>query len=336
MSSLREDFTCAVCRDLLYRPVVTTCGHAFCQACLVQMATALRKPTRGHLTTGSDAFGCPCCRTPLELRAVRSKVCVPLSCAITRLFLEPNGVVDVSMTAWAAGRSDEWARASETFEKWWAAYGTWDESMDRDPAAVAELARIGRNPHLCPLPRSLPEGLRTVVVRQAERFGDRSIRQHIVVDDGDESGRMRLTLTIDDFPRTVREGRPFRVAIAALQMQEDEIAAGGAPPMAGEDERTMVRAGADALGRAALTLLLEEVPLELGAAGAAAGDATAGAPTLVRTLRAELRRGIARFPPLTILPPADRPEEDEAMQVSFLLCTVTFYANLAHSLTCSP
>ena len=296
-SSLRPDLTCAVCRDLLYRPVVTTCGHAFCQSCLVQMATALRRPSREHQTTGADKFSCPYCRADLELRCVRSKVCAPLSNVLARVFLEPGGVADPAMAQWAASRAEEWARASVKFEKWWAAYGTWDSSMDRTAAEIAEIARIGAHPHLCRLASRPSPGVRAVVARQAEWYGDRSIRQHVVVDDGEADGRMRLTLTIEDFPRTVRDATPFRVAIAALQMQEDEVSAGGAPPMVGDDERTMVRAGAGALGSVSLTLILEEVVSVEEVQGLPEPFET---KTRVCSLSAALRRGVAKFGPITI------------------------------------
>jgi hypothetical protein len=48
----QESFCCPICRNLLYKPCINSCGHAFCFWCL------------HHAMNGIGASACPICRTP--------------------------------------------------------------------------------------------------------------------------------------------------------------------------------------------------------------------------------------------------------------------------------
>jgi len=70
---LRKQLTCAVCCDILYMPVTTPCGHAFCQACILHLAatggnlaaTAHVLPEGAPPGEAQKDFKCPLCRTEL-------------------------------------------------------------------------------------------------------------------------------------------------------------------------------------------------------------------------------------------------------------------------------
>ncbi|KAI3430245.1 hypothetical protein D9Q98_004841 [Chlorella vulgaris] len=53
LSTLPLDYQCPCCWKTLLRPVVTSCGHTFCEACLHRW------------TVDMDKTSCPCCRASL-------------------------------------------------------------------------------------------------------------------------------------------------------------------------------------------------------------------------------------------------------------------------------
>ena len=55
--SVTEDFTCAICAQMLVDPLTLHCGHSFCQLCLAAMWAAKHKPNPMTLQ-------CPVCRQP--------------------------------------------------------------------------------------------------------------------------------------------------------------------------------------------------------------------------------------------------------------------------------
>lgn len=57
------EFTCPICWDPFWQPVRTTCGHAFCEGCLLQaVQTQLGHP--------QPDVTCPLCRHPLQVKDV--------------------------------------------------------------------------------------------------------------------------------------------------------------------------------------------------------------------------------------------------------------------------
>jgi hypothetical protein len=65
-----DDIQCAVCREMLWMPVVLGCGHAFCRLCLM---TSARGP----------ASGCPYCNRSSKLSIDGPRpVCGVLQCAV--------------------------------------------------------------------------------------------------------------------------------------------------------------------------------------------------------------------------------------------------------------
>ena len=55
--TVTEDFTCAICAQMLVDPLTLHCGHSFCQLCLASMWAAKQKPSPMRLE-------CPVCRQP--------------------------------------------------------------------------------------------------------------------------------------------------------------------------------------------------------------------------------------------------------------------------------
>ena len=102
-TTLRKEFTCPLCCDILYKPVTTPCGHSFCQACLLHMAV-----TGGNLINSSSStvdevaaaavvqeatyegvlkdFNCPLCRTRLPGFVAQVGVSVVLWDAVNTVF----------------------------------------------------------------------------------------------------------------------------------------------------------------------------------------------------------------------------------------------------------
>lgn len=68
---VEADFECAVCCDLLFKPVVARCGHDFCQDCYLQC--------KNH----GQSF-CPLCRKPFSQRM--PSVCLRLEQTVAALF----------------------------------------------------------------------------------------------------------------------------------------------------------------------------------------------------------------------------------------------------------
>ena len=99
---LRKQFTCALCRDLLYKPVTTPCGHSFCQACLLHMAAtggnlvaaATGAPGSAEAAVRDESsysgilkdFKCPMCRTELPGCVAQTGVSVALWDAVNAVF----------------------------------------------------------------------------------------------------------------------------------------------------------------------------------------------------------------------------------------------------------
>lgn len=54
------NFTCPICWDPFWQPVRTVCGHAFCEACLLQAVLS-------QLSQDQPDVSCPLCRTPLHV-----------------------------------------------------------------------------------------------------------------------------------------------------------------------------------------------------------------------------------------------------------------------------
>ncbi|XP_024532531.1 E3 ubiquitin-protein ligase PRT1-like isoform X1 [Selaginella moellendorffii] len=66
-----SDLPCELCKELIYRPVVLNCGHAFCQSCL-------RAPVEG------ESPKCPSCGMPQRIFPVQ--VCLELNEYIQKTF----------------------------------------------------------------------------------------------------------------------------------------------------------------------------------------------------------------------------------------------------------
>lgn len=64
---MREEATCSICLNLMIEPLSISCGHSYCQACI------LRFLGRGPLTLHPqvEMFSCPQCRAPFQRTSLR-------------------------------------------------------------------------------------------------------------------------------------------------------------------------------------------------------------------------------------------------------------------------
>ncbi|XP_036309009.1 E3 ubiquitin-protein ligase TRIM38 isoform X1 [Pipistrellus kuhlii] len=65
---MREEATCSICLQLMAEPVVISCGHSYCQACLLSFMGPASSPLRQQDT---ETFSCPQCRAPFQRGSLR-------------------------------------------------------------------------------------------------------------------------------------------------------------------------------------------------------------------------------------------------------------------------
>ncbi|KAK1328819.1 hypothetical protein QTO34_010988 [Cnephaeus nilssonii] len=63
---MREEATCSICLHLMAEPVVISCGHSYCQACLLCFMGPASSPQ-----SQQDTFSCPQCRAPFQRGSLR-------------------------------------------------------------------------------------------------------------------------------------------------------------------------------------------------------------------------------------------------------------------------
>ncbi|XP_008145526.3 E3 ubiquitin-protein ligase TRIM38-like [Eptesicus fuscus] len=63
-----EEATCAICLQLMAEPVSISCGHSYCQACLLSFMGALPVPLNHRYM---ETFSCPQCRAPFQRGSLR-------------------------------------------------------------------------------------------------------------------------------------------------------------------------------------------------------------------------------------------------------------------------
>ena len=56
-STVHENYICPICQQLIFEPVVTSCGHSFCSSCLAKYIR--------HANTHQRTTPCPSCRAAL-------------------------------------------------------------------------------------------------------------------------------------------------------------------------------------------------------------------------------------------------------------------------------
>ncbi|XP_054568214.1 E3 ubiquitin-protein ligase TRIM38-like [Eptesicus fuscus] len=65
---MREEATCSICLHLMAEPVVISCGHSYCQACLLHFMGPASSPRSQQDT---ETFSCPQCRAPFQRGSLR-------------------------------------------------------------------------------------------------------------------------------------------------------------------------------------------------------------------------------------------------------------------------
>ncbi|XP_054567718.1 E3 ubiquitin-protein ligase TRIM38-like [Eptesicus fuscus] len=63
---MREEATCAICLQLMAEPVSISCGHSYCQVCLLSLMGSA-----SSLWRLLDTFSCPQCRAPFQRGSLR-------------------------------------------------------------------------------------------------------------------------------------------------------------------------------------------------------------------------------------------------------------------------
>ena len=105
------DFCCAICLELLYRPVVLSCGHRFCRGCWLRVLESRDVRATAHLT------GCAAC--PLG-RCKVSPAVPEVSIALSSE-LESRFGVQYTGRSSAFALADEEERAATEANEWVAA-----------------------------------------------------------------------------------------------------------------------------------------------------------------------------------------------------------------------
>ncbi|XP_036199251.1 E3 ubiquitin-protein ligase TRIM38-like [Myotis myotis] len=65
---MREEATCSICLHLMAEPVSISCGHSYCQACLLGF---MGPPSSSRSQQGTKTFSCPQCRAPFKRHSLR-------------------------------------------------------------------------------------------------------------------------------------------------------------------------------------------------------------------------------------------------------------------------
>ncbi|XP_059530412.1 E3 ubiquitin-protein ligase TRIM38-like isoform X3 [Myotis daubentonii] len=66
---MREEATCSICLHLMAEPVSISCGHSYCQACLLGFMGLSSSSSRSQQST--QTFSCPQCRAPFQRGSLR-------------------------------------------------------------------------------------------------------------------------------------------------------------------------------------------------------------------------------------------------------------------------
>ncbi|XP_070253716.1 E3 ubiquitin-protein ligase TRIM38-like isoform X2 [Myotis yumanensis] len=65
---MREEATCSICLHLMAEPVSISCGHSYCQACLLRF---MGPPSSPRSQQDTDTFSCSLCRAPFQRGSLR-------------------------------------------------------------------------------------------------------------------------------------------------------------------------------------------------------------------------------------------------------------------------
>ncbi|KAK1328817.1 hypothetical protein QTO34_010986 [Cnephaeus nilssonii] len=83
---MREEATCSICLQLMAEPMSISCGHSYCQACLLCFMGPLPVPLNHRYM---ETFSCPQCRAPFQRGSLRpNKQLGSLIAAVQELELE--------------------------------------------------------------------------------------------------------------------------------------------------------------------------------------------------------------------------------------------------------
>lgn len=69
-----DEFTCAVCFELIKNCATTSCSHSFCRACIEECLNIKKK--------------CPTCQAPVELKQVYSNIALDRICKVIQQSME--------------------------------------------------------------------------------------------------------------------------------------------------------------------------------------------------------------------------------------------------------
>jgi hypothetical protein len=134
-----QDYTCAICFELLLRPVVLSCGHQYCRGCWLRMLNHSDARAKAYLTgSASCPFRC-------RVRPVVPKVDQALASKLEALF-----EVEYAARASAIALPDE-ERGAAKVNAWAEAGCKLDRASEYATLEELEYARIPAPPPLRPM-----------------------------------------------------------------------------------------------------------------------------------------------------------------------------------------
>eukprot|EP00941_MAST-03F_sp_MAST-3F-sp1_P006485 g6485.t1 len=225
LEKVKSKLRCPICCCLLCKPISTPCGHSFCRACLA--AACLKKFNEKQF--------CPTCRTPLHACVAAFRPSIELTAIISECFPDEYAA---RIKEHDASYNATMTKIKTLLEKhggvsWQRRYGNL-LSVRRGSSDAADFSSFeSENEN-----ENQGDGTYSVIEREEQQFGDRSLRWTIARDPDDMN--QRILFSFGKFPQCVVMQQPLDIDVVILRMEEDEISDGGVPPIVTTSEHRFI------------------------------------------------------------------------------------------------